>query len=33
MERQILASLEHPSISRLLDGGATTGRPYLVMGT
>ncbi len=31
-ERQILASLEHPNIARLLDGGATTdGRPYLVM--
>jgi len=31
-ERQILASLEHPNISRLLDGGLTDdGRPYLVM--
>lgn len=31
-ERQILASLEHPGIARLLDGGATDdGRPYLVM--
>jgi eukaryotic-like serine/threonine-protein kinase len=31
-ERQILASLSHPSIARLLDGGATPdGRPYLVM--
>lgn len=31
-ERQILASLEHPGIARLLDGGATTaGEPYLVM--
>src|SRR5690606_25102516 len=31
-ERQILASLEHPNIARLLDGGATSdGRPYLVM--
>ncbi|HET7276311.1 MAG TPA: serine/threonine-protein kinase [Longimicrobiaceae bacterium] len=31
-ERQILASLDHPSIARLLDGGATEdGRPYLVM--
>jgi eukaryotic-like serine/threonine-protein kinase len=31
-ERQILASLNHPSIARLLDGGATEdGRPYLVM--
>jgi non-specific serine/threonine protein kinase/serine/threonine-protein kinase len=31
-ERQILASLEHPNIARLLDGGATDdGIPYLVM--
>ena len=31
-ERQILASLEHPSVARLLDGGvAPDGRPYLVM--
>lgn len=31
-ERQILASLEHPNIARLLDGGATAdGRPYFVM--
>ncbi len=31
-ERQILASLVHPNIARLLDGGATDdGRPYLVM--
>lgn len=31
-ERQILASLDHPNISRLLDGGtAEDGRPYLVM--
>lgn len=31
-ERQVLASLEHPNIARLLDGGATEGgRPYLVM--
>ncbi len=31
-ERQILASLEHPSIARLLDGGTTPdGIPYLVM--
>jgi eukaryotic-like serine/threonine-protein kinase len=31
-ERQILASLSHPHIARLLDGGATVdGRPYLVM--
>ena len=31
-ERQILASLEHPNIGRLLDGGVTDdGRPFLVM--
>src|SRR5438552_9328591 len=31
-ERQILASLDHPNIARLLDGGTTTdGLPYLVM--
>ncbi len=31
-ERQLLASLTHPQIARLLDGGATAhGRPYLVM--
>jgi serine/threonine protein kinase len=31
-ERQILASLDHPNISRFLDGGATAdGRPYFVM--
>lgn len=31
-ERQILASLEHPGIARLIDGGRTAdGRPYLVM--
>ena len=31
-ERQILASLNHPNIARLLDGGATEdGCPYLVM--
>lgn len=31
-ERQILASLEHPNIARLLDGGATAeGHPYLVL--
>ena len=31
-ERQILATLTHPNIARLLDGGATPqGRPYLVM--
>ena len=32
IERQILASLDHPGIARLLDGGTTDdGRPYLVM--
>ena len=32
MERQILASLQHPNIARLLDGGVTPeGVPYLVM--
>ena len=31
-ERQILASLDHPNIARLLDGGVLEdGRPYLVM--
>ncbi|MEM7352580.1 MAG: serine/threonine-protein kinase [Acidobacteriota bacterium] len=31
-ERQILASLEHPNIARLFDGGSdTAGRPYFVM--
>ncbi len=31
-ERQMLARLEHPAITRLIDGGATAdGRPYLVM--
>jgi serine/threonine-protein kinase len=31
-ERQILASLDHPHIARLYDGGVTEdGRPYLVM--
>jgi non-specific serine/threonine protein kinase/serine/threonine-protein kinase len=30
-ERQILANLDHPNIARLLDGGATEGRPYFVM--
>jgi serine/threonine protein kinase len=31
-ERQILASLTHPSIARLVDGGTTAdGVPYLVM--
>jgi len=32
VERQILASLEHPNIARLLDGGSTRdGIPYIVM--
>ena len=32
VERQILASLEHPNIARLLDGGTSSdGLPYLVM--
>ncbi|MEO8802582.1 MAG: serine/threonine-protein kinase, partial [Rudaea sp.] len=31
-ERQVLASLEHPNIARLIDGGVTAaGIPYLVM--
>lgn len=31
-ERQILATLSHPNIARLLDGGTTPrGRPYIVM--
>src|SRR5690606_34614599 len=31
-ERQILASLDHPNIARLYDGGTTpNGTPYLVM--
>lgn len=31
-ERQVLASLEHPHIARLIDGGVTANRiPYLVM--
>jgi eukaryotic-like serine/threonine-protein kinase len=31
-ERQILASLDHPNIARLLDGGTTSeGQPYFVM--
>lgn len=31
-ERQLLASLNHPHVARLLDGGATKyGRPYFVM--
>lgn len=32
MERQALASMDHPSIARVLDGGGTaSGRPYFVM--
>lgn len=32
VERQVLASLAHPNIARLIDGGMTAdGRPYLVM--
>jgi eukaryotic-like serine/threonine-protein kinase len=32
MERQALASMNHPAIARVLDGGATrSGRPYFVM--
>src|SRR5262249_53996001 len=32
LERQVLASLQHPNIVRLLDGGITDeGIPYLVM--
>jgi eukaryotic-like serine/threonine-protein kinase len=31
-DRQILATLDHPNIARLLDGGSTDeGQPYLVM--
>jgi hypothetical protein len=30
-ERQILASLDHPNIARILDGGETDGLPYLAM--
>ncbi len=30
-ERQILARLQHPNITRLLDGGSFDGRPYFVM--
>ncbi len=32
LERQMLASLHHPNIAQLMDGGVTTdGRPYFVM--
>ena len=30
-ERQILATLEHPNIARLYDGGTSDGTPYIVM--
>jgi eukaryotic-like serine/threonine-protein kinase len=30
-ERQILATLEHPGIARLLDGGTSNGLPFFVM--
>jgi serine/threonine protein kinase/tetratricopeptide (TPR) repeat protein len=30
-ERQIMASLDHPNIARLLDGGTAKGAPYFVM--
>jgi len=30
-ERQTLARLDHPNIARILDAGATAGRPYFVM--
>ena len=30
-ERQIMASLDHPNIARLLDGGTAKGVPYFVM--
>jgi serine/threonine protein kinase len=30
-ERQILASLDHPNIAHLIDGGTTDGAPYFVM--
>ncbi|TWB46312.1 serine/threonine-protein kinase [Nitrospirillum viridazoti] len=30
-ERQILATLEHPAITRILDGGMYDGQPYMVM--
>ncbi|HEX3084926.1 MAG TPA: serine/threonine-protein kinase, partial [Pyrinomonadaceae bacterium] len=31
MERDVLASLNHPNIARLLDGGTTDGLPFIVM--
>ncbi|MEA1651334.1 serine/threonine-protein kinase [Nitrospirillum sp. BR 11164] len=30
-ERQILANLDHPAITRILDGGMHDGQPYMVM--
>ncbi|MEE3625437.1 serine/threonine-protein kinase [Nitrospirillum sp. BR 11752] len=30
-ERQILAGLDHPAITRILDGGLLDGQPYMVM--
>lgn len=30
-ERQILAQLEHPYIAKILDGGSSEGRPFIVM--
>ncbi|MEA1675845.1 serine/threonine-protein kinase [Nitrospirillum sp. BR 11163] len=30
-ERQILANLDHPTITRILDGGMHDGQPYMVM--
>ena len=30
-ERQIMASLDHPNIAHLLDGGTEKGSPYFVM--
>lgn len=31
IERQILATLQHPNIAKLLDGGTHSGMPYIVM--
>jgi serine/threonine protein kinase len=31
LERDVLASLNHPNIARLLDGGTTDGLPFIVM--
>ncbi|MEM9741503.1 MAG: protein kinase [Pseudomonadota bacterium] len=31
VERQVMARLEHPAITQLLDGGEINGQPYLVM--